>query len=180
MITFDGHRYTFNGRGEFILVETPDNSFSVQGRMLPIITPRDIESQATVFKVIVARQSDSDTVQFEIVDNCGFLALVNGEQVIFGLINTQEFNNVTVSFLGNSTFSAAFSSGAYIEVMEENNIISVVSVSLPPTFTTTTRGLLGSFNGNANDDLLPNSGTQPIALTSTLQEVHDNFGITCE
>ena len=37
----------------------------------------------------------------------------------------QEFNNVTVSDLGNNTFSARFSNGGYIEAQEANDIISV-------------------------------------------------------
>jgi len=31
IITLDGHKYTFNGNGEFILIKTPDDSFSLQG-----------------------------------------------------------------------------------------------------------------------------------------------------
>lgn len=181
MVTFDGHQYTFNGKGEFVLVETPDGSFSLQGRMLPITTAQNTSSQATVYKVIVGKQNDSDTVQFEIIDECGFIALVNGEQVIFGLINQQEFNNVVVNYLGNSTFSASFSSGAYVEAKEEVGIISVVSVSLPPSFEESgTRGLMGSLNGNITDDLLPNSGQEPLSLNSSVREIHEHFGITCK
>ena len=181
MVTFDGHPYTFNGKGEFVLVETPDETFSLQGRMLPITTAQNTESEATVYKAIVGKQNNSDTVQFEIIDDCGFIALVNGEQVIFGLINQQEFNNVVVSYLGNNTFSASFSSGAYVEAKEEVGIISVVSVSLPPSFEGNgTRGLMGSFNGNITDDLLPNSGQEPLSLNSSVREIHELFGITCE
>jgi deleted-in-malignant-brain-tumors protein 1 len=181
MVTFDGHQYTFNGRGEYVLIETSDGSFSLQGRMLPVTTAQNTSSQATVYKVIVGKQNDSDTVQFEIIDDCGFIALVNGEQVIFGLINQQEFSNVVVSYLGNSTFSASFSSGAYVEVKEEVGIISVVSVSLPPSFEgNITRGLMGSFNGNVSDDLLPNSGQESLSLNSSIREIHELFGITCK
>ena len=181
MVTFDGHPYTFNGKGEFVLVETPDETFSLQGRMLPITTAQNTESEATVYKAIVGKQNNSDTVQFEIIDDCGFIALVNGEQVIFGLINQQEFNNVVVSYLGNNTFSVSFSSGAYVEAKEEVGIISVVSVSLPPSFEGNgTRGLMGSFNGNITDDLLPNSGQEPLPLSSSVREIHELFGITCE
>lgn len=181
MVTFDGFQYTFNGKGEFVLVETADSVFSLQGRMLPITTAQNTQSQATVYKVIAAKQNDSDTVQFEIIDDCGFIALVNGEQIIFGLINQQEFNNVVVSYLGNNTFSASFSSGAYIEAKEEVGMISVVSVSLPPSFEgSVTQGLMGSFNGNKTDDLLPNSGHRPLSLNSSTQQIHDLFGITCK
>ena len=181
MVTFDGYQYTFNGKGEFVLVETDDGSFSLQGRMLPIMTAQNTLSQATVYKAVVGKQNDSDAVQFEIVDDCGFIALVNGEQVIFGLLNQQQFNNVVVSYLGNNTFSASFSSGAYMEAKEEVGMISVLSVSLPPSFeNSTTRGLMGSFNGNMSDDLLPNRGQVPLPLNSSSNDIHGLFGITCE
>lgn len=181
MITFDGHQYTFNGKGEFVLVETPGGSFSLQGRMLPITTAQNTTSQATVYKAVVGKQNDSDTVQFEIIDDCGFVTLVDGEQVIFGLINQQEFNNVVVGYLGNNTFSASFSSGAYMEAKEELGIISVLSVSLPSSFEGNgTHGLMGSLNGNITDDLLPNSGQEPLSLTSSVRDIHDLFGVTCK
>ena len=181
MVTFDGHQYTFNGKGEYVLIETPDNSFSLQGRMLPISTAQNTSSPATVYKAIVGKQNDSDTVQFEIIEGCNFIALVNGEQVVFGLINQQEFNNVVVSYLGNNTFSASFSSGAYVEAKEEVGMISVVSVSLPVSFQEIgTQGLMGSFNGNITDDLLPQSGHEPLSLNSSVRDVHEQFGITCK
>lgn len=62
MVTFDGHPYTFNGKGEFVLVDTSDGSFTLQGRMLPITTAQNTQSQGTVYKAIVGKQNDSDTV----------------------------------------------------------------------------------------------------------------------
>ena len=180
MVTFDGHKYTFNGRGEFVLVETPNDSFTLQGRMLPITTAQNTTSRGTVYKAVVGKQNDSDTVQFEIVEGCGFIALVNGEQVIFGLINQQEFNKVVVSYLGNNTFSASFASGAYVEAKEELGMIAELTVSLPPSFEGSgTRGLMGSFNRNVSDDLLPNNVQQPISINSSTGVIHEQFGITC-
>ena len=86
-----------------------------------------------------------------------------------------------VSYLGNNTFSASFSSGAYVEAKEEVGMISVVSVSLPPSYEgSETRGLMGSLNGNISDDLLPNSGQVPLSLNSSVREIHELFGITCK
>ena len=181
MVTFDGHQYTFNGKGEYWLIQTQDSTFTLQGRMLPISTAQNTMSAATVYKAIVAKQNDSDTVQFEIIENCNFIAFVNGEQIIFGLINQQAFKNVVVSYLGNKTFSASFSSGVYIEAKEEVGMISVVSVSLPVSYQEIrTQGLMGSFNENVNDDLQPNSDDKPLQLTSSTRDIHEQFGITCE
>ena len=123
LVTLDGHQYTFNGNGEFTLIDTPDKSFALQARMVPINSTAGNSSQATVFKAIVARQNNSDTVQFEITED-GAIALVNGEQLDFSLIKEYEFNNVIVNDLGNNSFSATFYSGVYLEVKEENDIFS--------------------------------------------------------
>lgn len=180
IITHDGHKYTFNGKGEFILIQTSDDSFSLQARMIPVNNVFGNGPQATVFTAIVCKQADSDTVQFEITEN-GTIALINGEQIDFTDIKEQEFSNVTISDLGNSSFSASFSSGTYVEAREENNIFSVLIISLPEMFKgTDTSGLMGSFNSNIFDDLLPNEGTEPLSLNSTIQEIHETFGLTCE
>ena len=204
IITLDGHKYTFNGKGEFVLIQTPDDKFTLQGRMVPAEDADGSSVLATVFTAVVGKQSDSDTVQFELTEN-GTTAFVNGEPLDFSDLSEQEFNNVTVSDLGNSTFSATFSSGAYLEVKEENGIISVLVVSLPESFRgTLTTGLMGSFNGNVSDDLLPNLGADPLSLDScsvhlfngsmdnrknqgnplpldsSLQEIHELFGLTCK
>ena len=205
IITLDGHKYTFNGNGEFVLIQTPDDSFTLQGRMVPAKDTSGSSVLATVFSAIVGKQADSDTVQFELTEN-GTTAFVNGEPLDFSDLSEQEYNNVTVTDLENNTLSATFSSGAYLEAKEENGIISVLIVSLPESFRgTLSTGLMGSFNGNASDDLLPNLGTNPLPLdscsagsfngstdnlknqginplplNSSLQEIHELFGLTCK
>ena len=137
-------------------------------------------TRATVFTAVVGRQNDSDTVQFEITEN-GTATLVNGEEIDLTVIKEQEFLNVLVKDLGNNTFTASYSSGAYLEVKEENNFFSTLTVTLPSVFRENeTQGLMGSFNGNASDDLLPNCGQVPLPLNSSLQDIHELFGITCK
>ena len=180
ILTHDGHKYTFNGKGEFILIQTLDDSFSVQARMVPVNNSLGLDSKATVFTAIVSQERDSDRVQFEVVKG-GIIVLINGEQIDFKVIKEQEFSNVTIYDLGNSSFSASFSTGAYIEVREENGFFSLLIVSLPETFKNKkTHGLMGSFNGNVLDDLLPNEGTESLSLNSTIQQIHEKFGLTCE
>ena len=180
ILTHDGHKYTFNGKGEFILIQTADDSFSVQARMVPANNTLGGDSLGTVFTAIVSQERDSDRVQFEVVDD-EIIVLVNGEEIDFSIIKEQEFSNVTIYDLENSTFSASFSTGAYIEASEENGFFSLLIVSLPETFKEKKiSGLMGSFNGEILDDLLPNEGTVPLSLNSTIQEIHEKFGLTCE
>ncbi len=134
---------------------------------------------ATVFSAIVGKQNDSDTVQLEL-SRRGVDAVVNGERVDFEVMSIQNFNNVVVSNLGNRTVAALFSSGVNIEAKEENGIISVLLISLPSSFDGTTRGLMGTYNGDTSDDLVPKSAAEPIPANSSLRDIHAAFGMTCK
>ena len=172
--------YTFNGKGEFILIETIDNRFTLQGRMVEATDTNQAVVPATVFSAIVGKEEYSDTVQFELSSTNQLNALVNGELIDFEGLSEQEFNNVTINDLGNNTLTATYSSGAYLNVREENGILSIVIVSLPTSFQGTTRGLMGSFNGDTSDDLVPRNSTEPLSLNSSLQLIHESFGVTCK
>ena len=179
IVTLDGHKYTFNGKGEFTLIETEDDFFNLQGRMVEITDNNDRPSSATVFSAIVAKENNSDTVQFQ-VSRRGVDVLINRERLIFGDLQELTLNGVTVSSLGNDTYAATFTSGAYVQVREELDYLSVLIVSLPDSFRNLTRGLMGLFNGDASDDLLPKDGSIPLPLDSSLQMIHEEFGLTCK
>lgn len=180
LVTLDGFKYTFNGHGEFTIIETTNSSlFTLQGRMVPILKSNGEFADATIFSALVARQEDSDTLQFEL-SRRGLDVLINGDLVQFGDLNERQFHNVRVNSLGYSTYSATFTSGVYIKVKETNAIISLVNIVLPSNFRGRTEGLLGNYNGNPTDDLQPKSSNVPISVNSTIQELHMTFGITCK
>ena len=183
IVTLDGHKYTFNGKGDYILLDTNDNSFTLHGRMEEASTvDGSAATGGTVFTALAARQSDSDTVQFEL--NGELYPRINGVVDRFTDLNEKTFTNVTIKRLGNDSFSAAFSSGVYIEVraVTESSLtpyISVVIVSMPTSYQGQTRGLMGNYNGEPADDLVPRSGGEPLPLNSSLSTLHWNFGVTC-
>ena len=179
LVTLDGYKYTFNGKGEYILVETVDEAFTLQGRMIEAQTHNLTINSGTVFGAFVAKESDSDTVQFEL-NQQGLVALVNGETVDFGMLLSQKFANVTVSDKGNSTLSADFTSGTSIQVAERNGIISDILVTVSNEYFNKTRGLLGQFNRDSSDDLRPANSSVPLPLNSSLEMIHYQFGLTCE
>ena len=179
MVTLDGLKYTFNGKGEFTLIETKDGNFVMQGRMIEATTANESLVQATVFSALVCKQYDSDTVQFEL-SRRGIDALVNGERVVFNDLSKQDYRNVVVTFQGNNTLSALFSNGVNLKVRAENDIISVILINIPSIFRGATHGLLGTFNGDTSDDLVTKFNTDPIPTDSPLQVIHEQFGITCK
>lgn len=183
IVTLDGFKYTFNGMGEFTLIQTPGSQFTLQGRMeVPVLGPNPgTDIPATVFTAIVAKEVYSDTVQIQLtIDNQGLEMLVNGEIVNFSVLPEQQLNNVTVIDLGNNTLAATFSSGVYLEVREANGIISTLIVSLSRAYMGQTVGLMGNFNGDVTDDLTPMGESVGLPLTSGLEDIHSLFGITCE
>lgn len=183
IVTLDGFKYTFNGFGEYTLIDTDDNSFTLQGRMIQARDENGNSISATAYSAIVAKQSDSDSIQFQVVDSEIIVddidALVNGELIDFEGLPNQQFNNVTLRKMDN-TISALFSSGVHIEVKVENGIISVLSATLPVFFKSKTVGLMGNYNGDPDDDLVPRGKADPISPFSDVEEIHKNFGVTCE
>ena len=179
-MTLDLHKYTFNGKGEYILIETVDNSFTVQGRMVETTNSfGNPISTATVFSAIAIKQNESDTVQFELFYQ-QLIVLVNGERIDFDDVLTEQmFNNVTISKQGNNTLTATFSRGENIKLVEQNGILSVMLVSLPKSYIGKTRGLMGSNDGNATNDLVPRHKDILLPLNSTIESIHTNFGVSC-
>ena len=178
-MTLDGFKYTFNGRGEYTLIETMEHGLTLQGRMIPASGRNESSVPATVFSAIAAKDNNSDTVQFEIGENGMLTAMVSGELVVFD-ITEQDFEKVTVKSLGNNSLEALFDSGVYIRAKGENNIISTFQVVLPESYYKDVHGLLGTFNGDKSDDLLPRFGDTPLSLEASTEDIHNQFGITCE
>ena len=178
MVTFDGLRYTFNGRGEFELVVTSDSTFSVQGRMNRVPNAGGRPTNGTFFSALAARQIDSDTVQLE-ARSTKIRARVNGIIVDFTNLPTQDFVNVVLTDNRNNTITAQFANGAQISATVKLGIISIMLINLPSSLNTSTSGVLGNFNGDKSDDLLPRGGSTPLPTSSSLQDIHNMFGITC-
>ena len=187
LVSLDGYKYTFNGHGEFILVQSLDKYLNIQVRMTEAAINNDDSNQTlagtgTVVSAVVAKHNESDTVQFELVDD-ELVALVNGDIVDFTELSEQQFKNLTVSYIGNGTMTATLSTGVTVTVRESSDILSSLAVTLSDDYFQNTQGLLGQYNGDDEDDLLPRdayyNGTT-ISINSTLEEIHYQFGLTCK
>lgn len=177
LVTLDGLQYTFNGRGEFVLVQTLDNLLTVQGRMIPV-TNEGKESLGTVFSAVVAKGSTSDTVEFQ-YSLFGIRTLVNGKWIVVDTGMSAKYTSVVVRNRGNDTYSALFSTGAAVEVKGDSGFLSRVVVSLPDSFQHITAGLLGVFSGDIRDDLLPQNGS-PLPRDVDAETLHYEFGLSCK
>ena len=184
IVTLDGHKYTFNGKGEYILIQTGGERFTLQGRMEQASTVNSTLARATVFTALAVRQNDSSTVEFRLEDE--LYLVIDGVEERLEDFDKKPYTNVVVKREANSSFSATFSSsGAFVEVRAVDgkvlpDYISTVIVSLPDNFQGKTSGLMGNYNGDTSDDLIPQSGGDPLQLNTSLETLHWDFGVTCE
>ena len=162
------------------MIETTDNTFTLQGRMETTLDQDGSPTPGTVFTALVARQHKTNTtVQFELRPG-GLRVRLDGKVVNFEDISQVITDNVTVVDKGNESVAALFKIGAKMEIQVENGIISVMLITLPNTLKGKTRGLMGTFNEDTTDDLIPKSELKAISTNSSLEDIHNLFGITCK
>ena len=134
---------------------------------------------ATVFSAIAARQSGSDIVQIEMNETSSLMDVyINGKPVDFSVLTTQRFENVAISRESN-VYIVKFSVGVSIEVQGELGMLSKIKTFVQSKYSGATQGLLGNYNGDDTDDLVPRNSTETLLSTSTLEDIHNLFGITC-
>lgn len=171
--TLDGVEYTFNGRGEFVLIQTQNNVLTVQGRMIPLLT-----ANGTVFSAIAAKQNNSDIIEFH-YSVFGLRVLVSSDWVIIDNELPSHFTHVTVRNKGSNRYGATFSSGAYIEVKQESGFLALVGISLPDSYKDITYGLMGHFNGQTQNELVSRDGSL-LPRDPTSENIHYDFGLSCK
>ena len=79
---------------------------------------------------------------------------------------------------GSKSLSVSYVSGAAIEISVLNGLLSV-SLTAPQSFTGKTRGLLGVYNGDTEDDFTKPDGTM-LPENSSEAEIYENFGQLCK
>ena len=178
LVSLDGTQYTFNGHGEFILVQSIDESLMVQARMTEPFSNDTNQTSGTVITAIVAKHNDSDTVQFEIADN-NLKILVNGDMIDFKGLSEQQFKHLTVSQKGNQSYTVAIYPGITISLRGNEVMLYDISITLSNLYLHNTVGLLGYYNGKPEDDLLSKSNNT-IPSNASNEVIHDQFGLTCK
>lgn len=186
LVTLDGVQYTFNGKGEFILITTTttiqfEDRFVVQGRMVPLATATQPNS-GTVFSSISVL-AGYDVIEMR-ADDERILVLINGthSDLPIGLWRHQ-FIDYTIIIHDSSNVRVLLNKGAVSLVLTQSTnhkYFTAITVSVSDTFAGKTTGLLGNNNNDTSDDLLPRNGSWPLPLNSTSQEIHESFGMSCK
>lgn len=179
MVTLDGLQYTYNGAGEYVILNALNGCFIFQGRTEPATRSDGGPAVGTAFTAIAVKTNISDTVEVQRSVVVGINIIVNGERLSFTEPTTWTYSNVTISYEGNNTVSIQFSTGEFIRIENIHNFLYMLLSSLPLYYMNNTKGLLGVWNGDPDDDLLRPDGVV-IDSNSTMREIHTLFGETCK
>uniref|UniRef100_A0A1X7UXG1 AMOP domain-containing protein n=1 Tax=Amphimedon queenslandica TaxID=400682 RepID=A0A1X7UXG1_AMPQE len=188
--TFDGSTFTFNGVGEYQLIQSSVHELNVQIR-LQAYTDRN----ATVLTAVAIKSASSQLVQFELNSLGSFVLYIgnsehrdiprDGEYLVvtetgtydnahLSSANPAHINNVYILNSGDSMIVST-GSGAVLNIGKQEGFL-YMGVELGPEFSGTTGGLLGSNDGvNNNDYLLRNESVLSYDLTE--EQVYYNFGL---
>ncbi|XP_021954689.1 protein mesh isoform X2 [Folsomia candida] len=188
--TFDGLAYTFNGKGEYVLVKsrTDRQRLDVQARFEQLTNDEyGNEVRGTILTAIAAKDNQSATVEIRLRPRDAqwrykLDIIVDQHRVFFDRYpqKIQYFPGVIVytptSIQNQSHVIAMFESGAGVEVIENKGHLTA-RVYLPMTFLNQTRGLFGNWSGLIEDDfVLPDGSLGPTGNTNNLETMHNYFG----
>lgn len=179
IVSLDGNAYTFNGAGEYVIVDALNKSYLIQARTELAERTDGGQPVGSVFTAIAARTNISDTVEVQRSYLRGVNILVNGERLAVDEPREWPFVGVSVTYEGDNGVLVRFNSGESLHVRVQSNILRIEIAGFPIAFWNQTKGLLGNWNGNPNDDfLLPNGQVLPTSIS--MQEIHYLFGEKCE
>ncbi|KAK3703614.1 hypothetical protein QZH41_019153, partial [Actinostola sp. cb2023] len=168
--TLDGIKYSFNGLGDYIVLQTLDRTNLIHGRTKRPLSKFGGLSKATVFSGFALRSSKNTTVQVLFSDvMAGNLSITtkntSGHCQHFGINDLQEIDGFVLSpsttdnSTDNSTLAVLFDSGLTAEITPGLDLLQI-SFTIPAgDFENKTMGLLGKLNDDKNDDLMYRNGT---------------------
>lgn len=194
----DNQNFTFNGVGEYVLLDTPTAlGFKVQARLQPFSS----NITGTVISAIGVKLGSLPTVQVS-AENGQLRLHVGGDRYELstsdsplivgasGVVSTDltgglpggamETDDEQVSVRMEDPAGIVVSTGqaASISVSLQAGFLGI-SVSLPEGFVGVTSGLLGNFNGDPDDDFMVRNGDVVMASSSE-REIYTQFGLQCK
>ncbi|XP_030753832.1 protein mesh-like isoform X2 [Sitophilus oryzae] len=190
IVTFDDLEYTFNGKGEFVLIKSNArlDNIEVQGRFEQMDPNLYGEVRATQLTSVVARGNSSTVVEVRRRPEYArwryrLDVITDGKRVYFDRpsLKFQHFPGVTVYtptyILNQSEVIMMFDNGVGVEVLDNQGYMTA-RVYLPWSFINKTAGLLGNWSFNKEDDFtLPDgSRVSVVSNINDMQRVYTDFG----
>lgn len=165
--TLDGKNFTFNGLGEYTMLTCRTNniSFDLQARTERGIMADGNMSEATIFSAFAARDSTNASLHVELNRNKTAMVIYgNGEDLT---AKFAEANNSVIYVAGQSNLILSRQNNALAVFFPATGVrlnISVgvrmltMNVNVPLTLINLTRGLLGNFDNNTDNDFISPDG----------------------
>lgn len=193
----DGKSFTFNGLGEYTLLEAAMNKLYIQVRLT-----RYLNTNGTVLSAVTMKNGDSQRVQVEassspgadqlllytngvehsIPSNQGILLVTESEVLTEQLLRTVNVDTTEEDTIllrnNNNTLLLTTPSQVIFSVARQQSFLYAI-LQLGPTFGATTRGLLGTYNNDPEDDFQRPDGST-IPSTSSEQTIFSDFGLKCK
>lgn len=157
-----------------MLVDAMNGDFVIQIRTA--VASSDSALMGTSIAAVAAQQVGGDPIQLEFNERFGVSVYINGTRVSFLEEQEQDFGSFSVCHQLNGTANVTFTNGVVLSATGSNEILDVI-LTIPNTFSNHTKGLLGTWNGNPDDDFLTSSGTT-LPPNSTEEELFHGFGQT--
>jgi len=181
-LTFDEQVWRFNGKGEFILLEqinnldqniVESNGLTIQGRfsqlstklvtILSAISIKDGNSRVSIYLNQFGNMNvflkDSQTPQMISIGN----SFISQDGILISRIEDSKYQILLPT------------SGVSLIIISRFSMLNLIVV-LPNSLKSKTRGLLGNWNGNKNDDFTLRNGNI-ISTTSNFETLHSSFGL---
>ncbi|KAL4219782.1 hypothetical protein ACF0H5_020194 [Mactra antiquata] len=183
--TLDGLSYTFNGLGEYTLLqmEMGNKTFNLQARTQRAVKSDGTLSDATIFSAFAAMDETNASFHVELnrAKN-GFNIYGNGKDLTKQYNETADedvpsfdvpHGTLLISKRGQTLVALFPSSGISLNVSINVEMLSLNSI-VPKTFENLTVGLLGNYNGEIEDDFTLPNGTV-LSANITEREIF-NYG----
>ncbi|XP_022101029.1 uncharacterized protein LOC110984806 [Acanthaster planci] len=164
IVTLDGLEYTFNGLGEYTLALIDDDEgqrvFELQSRTRRAVDTETGElSQATVYSGFAAEYIGELRVEIKLSSNAtDLLTTVNGT-VVTPTAEGLRFDNLLVMREEDPIKVSVMYSEHVTFAVGVNNSMANITVLLNQDFKGKTKGLLGVWDGEPNNDTLRRDGT---------------------
>ncbi|XP_034249969.1 protein mesh isoform X2 [Thrips palmi] len=191
VVTFDNLQYTFNGKGEFVLVHVDNQKqkLDVQGRFEQMPSNLYGPVRATQLTSLAAQDNSSTIIEVRLRPpqaqwRYRLDVFADKKRVFFDRqsLRVQHFQGVTVYtppyILNQSEVLMMFASGVGVEVVESNGYMSG-RVYLPWTYINQTKGLFGNWSFDMTDDfVLPDNTLAPVTNNlNSFERVHRDFAL---